>query len=366
MLLDQDRSPLSALKSLGTRRSPRFMLGSCGLFFLLLSATLYFFSVDPTEEAVPKAMLDNWQKGTFPFIVVTDKDKASRIPNENVWHASLLTGTITVSDGNFALKWNDAEHVVKSAMNEGGRGMELSDLVRWNGELYTCDDRTGIVMKVVSDGKQSYKVVPFVILNDGDGEQNKGFKCEWMTVKGKNLYIGGFGKEFTDEKGNLINHWPEFIKIIEPSGKIQSTNWSKQFRQLRASTGHLAPGYLLHEAVCWSSKSKQWVFLPRRASKTQYHPAEDELKGTNLLITANEDFSAVSYKTVTPLDPERGFSSFKFLPLSGDTVILALKSKELGSVTESYITAFRSDDGKVLLPETLLPIAAKFEGLEFI
>jgi hypothetical protein len=71
------------------------------------------------------------------------------------------------------------------------------------------------------------------------------------------------------------------------------------------------------------------------------------------------------------ITPERGFSSFKFLPGSRDTVIVALKSEE-NSATDaqtSYLTIYGEQaDGswRVLLEETELPGAAKFEGLEVI
>ena len=45
------------------------------------------------------------------------------------------------------------------------------------------------------------KLVPWVILEDGPGNVAKGFKAEWMTVKGHLLYIGGLGKEWTSKTG---------------------------------------------------------------------------------------------------------------------------------------------------------------------
>lgn len=48
-------------------------------------------------------------------------------------------------------------------------GMELSELVVFNGHLYSVDDRTGVVYRI--EGKQA---VPWVILPDGDGSVSKG------------------------------------------------------------------------------------------------------------------------------------------------------------------------------------------------
>lgn len=47
--------------------------------------------------------------------------------------------------------------------------MELSELVVFNGHLYSVDDRTGVVYRI--EGNQA---VPWVILPDGDGLVSKG------------------------------------------------------------------------------------------------------------------------------------------------------------------------------------------------
>ncbi len=53
------------------------------------------------------------------------------------------------------------------------------------------------------------------------------------------------------------------------------------------------------------------------------------------------------------ITPERGFSTFKFVPGSGDNVILALKSAEYSATDRqtSYVTVLTLD-GKELMPET--------------
>lgn len=45
------------------------------------------------------------------------------------------------------------------------------------------------------------KLVPWVILEDGPGTVDKGFKAEWMTVKSHHLYVGGLGKAWTTQEG---------------------------------------------------------------------------------------------------------------------------------------------------------------------
>jgi hypothetical protein len=83
---------------------------------------------------------------------------------------------------------------------------------------------------------------------------------------------------------------------------------------LRRATGTEFPGYLTHEAVVFNHYTRQWVFLPRKASKQPYTDATDEHCGTNLLLLVSEEFSNVTVLTVGPLEPEWGFSSIALVP----------------------------------------------------
>lgn len=51
--------------------------------------------------------------------------------------------------------------------------MELSELVVFNGKLYSVDDRTGVVYQI-----DNGKVFPWLILSDGNGQETKGFKSK--------------------------------------------------------------------------------------------------------------------------------------------------------------------------------------------
>ena len=82
--------------------------------------------------------------------------------------------------------------------------MELSELVHFNDKLYTVDDRTGLgkitIISFVEISVMSIengKVIPQQILMDGNGKSDKGFKCEWATVKDGLLWVGSTGKEWT-------------------------------------------------------------------------------------------------------------------------------------------------------------------------
>ena len=56
-------------------------------------------------------------------------------------------------------------------MSYGGRGMELSELIVFNGKLYAVDDRTGIIFEI---DLQNNIAIPWVVLMDGNGKVSKG------------------------------------------------------------------------------------------------------------------------------------------------------------------------------------------------
>ena len=109
---------------------------------------------------------------TFRIGVIADLDTDSKSEKKNTWFSYFKTGYLTLSDqrDKVTLSWDADITVLESHISEKGRGMELSELVAYNGKLYTCDDRTGMVFEIV----QHKKIVPWVILNDGDGSVAKG------------------------------------------------------------------------------------------------------------------------------------------------------------------------------------------------
>jgi len=124
-------------------------------------------------------------------------------------------------------------------------------------------------------------------------------------------------------------------------------------------------GYMIHESGMWSSIHNRWFFLPRRASQETYTEADDERRATNLLYSANDEFTDITMHNVGQLQLTHGFSSFKFVPGSQDQLIVALKSEEDNGKIASYIMAFRLDDLEVVLDEVYIG-DHKYEGIEFI
>lgn len=180
----------------------------------------------------------------YKIAVIADLDTDSKVTSEkNTWRSYLKIGTLTWKAQSKAvtIDWNEAQEI-KSKYSIGGRGMELSELVVFNGHLYTVDDRTGIVFKLKNVENKKWIAIPWVILADGNGEESKGFKCEWMTVKDQHLYVGGLGKEWTTPDGEVLNFNPMFVKKISMHGKVEHLDWHQNYLKLRSKAGIEFPG----------------------------------------------------------------------------------------------------------------------------
>ncbi|XP_069691085.1 soluble calcium-activated nucleotidase 1 [Periplaneta americana] len=299
----------------------------------------------------------------FRIGMVSDLDKESKSKTEDfTWISYFRKGYLIWNPVSNSIKvtWDSGDPIMlKSSLGESGRGMELSELIVFNGKPYVVDDRTGLVYEILDD-----KVVPFVMLTDGDGKMNKGFKAEWAAVKQRKLHVGGLGKEWTTNTGEAVNTHPQWIKTVSSTGEVEHYNWYHKYLAVRRSLGIEFPGYITHEAVAWSDVHDRWFFLPRRCSKESYNDVLDEARGCNVLITSDDTFTDIKVVHVGSIIPTHGFSSFKFIPGSSDQVIVALRSEENKGETATYIMGF-DITGKILLPE--IKIAdKKYEGFEFI
>ncbi|KAH0486967.1 MAG: uncharacterized protein KVP18_001003 [Porospora cf. gigantea A] len=304
------------------------------------------------------------------FQVIADLDHKSRTESAKPsFKSHLLSGEIWQADDAYHVQWrNDGKpEILYSAMNEAGRGLELSDLTLFGERLYTFDDRTGMVFALLhSRSPVEPYVLPVQVLVEGDGiTSTKGQKIEWATEKDGLLWIGSFGKEYVDN-GEVTNHNNMWVAIMDRKGNIRRRDWSPVYTRLREVAGAAYPGYLVHESARWSSTLKRWVFLPRRVSSEPYDEQLDNRRGSNIMLVATEDFDHIDVVRIeTPTIPERGFSAFAFLPGSDDQLILAVKTEEdlTSLVQRTFMTIFDMQ-GKVFMPDTLLPDNAKYEGLE--
>ncbi|CBK21121.2 uncharacterized protein [Blastocystis hominis] len=304
------------------------------------------------------------QDGVFDLVIVSDLDKKSRIveSRKGEWKSIMKKGRLLRdNEGRYSIEWK-GESTLTGKISEAGRGMELSALTWFRNKLYAFDDRTGIAFEI-----RGSKAIPRYIMMEGDGNNDKGQKTEWATVKDDKMYAGSFGKEYTNPDGSIKNTNNMWVSVIDSHGQITHEDWTDRYNKLRQAVGCPYPGYMIHEAISWSPHRKQWVILPRRVSKKPYDENEDERRGSNTVILASEDFSEIEVRHITTLTPTRGFSEFKFLPGSKDSVIVALKSEENEEekTQNSYIMVFNLD-GTMLMEETEIPGKMKFEGLEFM
>lgn len=309
-------------------------------------------------------------KPPYKFAVVEDPDNGNNYVNEKgktVWFSSLKYGILVEDEdsGKWSLVWpdkdegDDGEVILEGVYNEAGRGLELSELIYWKGELLAADDRTGILYAV-----QGNKLIPRYVLPEGDGNSPKGTKCEWMTIKGDKLYIGGLGKEFSKD-GVITSKAPMFIHTISADGAVEHIDWEEEYTALRRASGTEFPGYMVHEAVGWHAPSNKWVILPRRASTDPFDDDADEEKGSNMMMIASEgQFDKADISYIGEAYFTHGWSSFKWIPGRPD-IIAAIRSVEWKGTVEAYLTVFNMNTGQVLLPETKIG-DKKYEGLEFI
>jgi soluble calcium-activated nucleotidase 1 len=317
----------------------------------------------------------------FRFAAVTDLDQLSRITDSKkpLFKSVLLPGVIAYdkSTNQYSIEF-DPPRTLTSYHNEAGRGMELSELTLYNNRLLAFDDRTGSVFEILNKnhGQDSF-VVPRFVITEGSGDTDKGMKWEWATVKDGELWMGSMGKEYTNPDGSIANTNNLWISILSPRGELRRVNWVDKYNFVRAALGASAPGYLIHEAILWSSHLKKWVFVPRRISSEAYDENTDERKGSNKLCLVDEKFttSKVVEIKMKEVDPLHGFSSIAFVPGSKDRHILALRSVEEDCVggdeskckQRSYFMIFDVLTGDVLLEETKYPTEMlKFEGVEFV
>lgn len=109
----------------------------------------------------------------YRIAVIADLDTNSRSTKDNTWFSYMQRGHLLVSDNGeqVEVEWDPDKLVLESHLSEKGRGMELSDLVAFNGHLYSVDDRTGVVYRI-----EDNRPVPWVILSDGDGSVSKGVR----------------------------------------------------------------------------------------------------------------------------------------------------------------------------------------------
>jgi soluble calcium-activated nucleotidase 1 len=316
----------------------------------------------------------------FRFAAVTDLDQLSSVKGSSKpkFRSILLPGKITYNreKNTYDLEMETTRELI-TGHNEAGRGAEFSELTIFQNRLLTFDDRTGEVFEILNnpDGKSSF-VVPRFVVTEGDGDTDKGMKWEWSTVKDGELYMGSMGKEYTNPDGSVANTNNLWVSILNSRGELRRIDWERQFTYVRKALGAENPGYLIHEAVNWSPHLRKWIFMPRRISKEKYDDVLDEKRGSNKVVLIDEKFTSHEVVKVKMANKDglHGFSSFAFVPGTGDKHVLALRSVEEDCAGDdlnmckqrSYFVIFDVTTGDVLMDEKKIEEDMKYEGVEFV
>jgi hypothetical protein len=106
---------------------------------------------------------------TYRIIAIADLDTSSKTsPDSSKFISYLLNGKLTIADdlNSASVEFDSTPVEISSEYAYGDRGMELSELVIFNGKLYSCDDRTGIIYEILPEKRLA---IPWVVLVDGDG-----------------------------------------------------------------------------------------------------------------------------------------------------------------------------------------------------
>ena len=348
-------------------------------------------------------------RDALPFVLVSDLDRASRVQDGGrpAWRATLLhgelerlpppgvdeagTGQCDPGSARYRVRLGREEELF-SRHSYRERGMELSDLAQFGAdrELWSVCDSTGLLYRLRgvsvsgSDDDAPPTALPQRVLLDDDGNSSLPCKSEWMGVKDGSLYVGGHGKEWVSA-GVVRGRGAEWVRVLGADGSVRYEDWHERYGKLRAATDTSFPGYLSHEAVDWDGAQRRWIMVPRKAQASSveggYDDTVDELRGTNLLLSVSEDFSAIQQVTLGAVDPAWGASGIRLLPVaegSTSTVdgactaaasrqarhVLVLRSSEQGGHAESSLGVFSVDDGLSLLASDAGGQAAGEAGTE--
>lgn len=155
---------------------------------------------------------------TYRIGLIADLDKNSISDKSHIWRSYLKMGQLSYNPTTDSVQVSindDSPTEISGSYSLKGRGMELSELVIFNGKMLTFDDRTGLIFELKDN-----KALPWVLLMDGPGNTSKGFKSEWATVKDEILYVGSMGKEWTTSAGDFVSFDPMYVKAVTMTGEV--------------------------------------------------------------------------------------------------------------------------------------------------
>lgn len=109
----------------------------------------------------------------YRIALISDMDSHSMSKeNPYQWISYFKKGYLTYNESNkdVSIEWDQsANKKFTSRLSFGGRGLELSELVTYDGQLLTLDDKTGLIYHIENE-----TLIPWVIVVGGNGHVNKG------------------------------------------------------------------------------------------------------------------------------------------------------------------------------------------------
>ncbi|KAL1465754.1 hypothetical protein WDU94_005297, partial [Cyamophila willieti] len=143
--------------------SPGFGPYESNIYLKSLGKGLLYNTTYPMTPPVHTAQGIQYRIG-----IISDLDTDSKLPDGKSWLSYFKKGYLLFNPNSDQISfiWDvEKPTVLKSGYGLNGRGMELSELVTFDGKLLSVDDRTGIIYIL-----ENNQAIPWVILMDGDGE----------------------------------------------------------------------------------------------------------------------------------------------------------------------------------------------------
>lgn len=116
----------------------------------------------------------------YRIAIISDLDKNSVSPSESfTWISYFKKGYLIYNPAskNISIEWDNPTSngdQLKSHLSDKGRGSELSELVTYNANLITLDDKTGLVYLV-----RDNILIPWVMVSSGNGLTTKGINIHF-------------------------------------------------------------------------------------------------------------------------------------------------------------------------------------------
>lgn len=304
---------------------------------------------------------------SFKVALIADLESRARLPFDR-YKSKLRFGRLTINLRSLKVNFRlfSRKQRLISIYSAGGSGAHFSDLVVYDGKLLTCDRSTGIVFIIENDGT----LTPWIILANGNGRSvHRGFRCEWMTVKDNQLFVGSSGVAFKTFNGTW-NTNQTYVKRVNVKGLVYHLEWLKRYEKLREVAKIHPDDTLRHEAVVFDKDSSRWTFLPFVEVIGPIRPKPRQ--SNNLLLTADRFFHKLDRKKLRLSGRREYFSSVKVIPglfeyLPEDIKSIAVGLRVLKTLRKLHtsIVVFTLPGREILLEDQWIA-NEKFTGIEFV